>query len=209
MRYLLLIAAYVMPSALMAETTAVVRCEFDHIPTVTIYYETASNGYFTVADHGPASFSGGSGSFRLESGQLGPYEFRWAPANWVMDVDGPNGDTIISEPGSCHSLDVNGNEPILRIEPAPVEAHKVSVEPDTVENESCKIEAFNWTQSSMFLSISGSTSCSKGDLAYRLYNDSDEFIGASTTHIDSFMFDTVLRTDRQTDSVNLRYVISE
>ncbi len=57
--------------------------------------------------------------------------------------------------------------------------------------DGCKIESWNFTNTSAGIKITGATTCASGKLNYRLYTEGDEaFISSGFTFIEGYAFQT-------------------
>jgi len=76
-------------------------------------------------------------------------------------------------------------------------------------SKSCEIESWNFREKAGSAYITGSTTCAKGKLNYRLYRDEDgtDFLVSGFTFIDGFAFQTYADVGNVPSRMSIKYTI--
>ncbi len=110
-----------------AQAEVIVACTFPTLPSAVMRFPDESNGkrMLEVGGRPGVEFIEGAGLGRLISGTVDGFDFRFAPANSVMNVE-KDGKLVLSETGRCVTIGGPTNNTPLDIGSTPPAAQDVS-----------------------------------------------------------------------------------
>ena len=130
-----------------AHADVIVACTFPTLPSAVMRFPDASDGtkMLEIGGRPGVELVEGAGTGRMISGSVDGFDFRFAPANSVMDVERDE-QLVLSETGNCMTIGGPANDTPLIIAATPSVAPDVAV-PEEVKNPPETRAAGKWVVS--------------------------------------------------------------
>ena len=138
--FAMVIAALAAP----AQAEIIVACTFPTLPSAVMRFPDGSGGkkMLEIGGRPGVELVEGAGTGRMISGLVDGYDFRFAPANSVMDVE-KGGQPVLSETGKCVTIGGPANDTPLAIASTPKVAPEASA-PEEAQTEAVPDKPGKW-----------------------------------------------------------------
>lgn len=127
-----------------AQAEIIVACTFPTLPSAVMRFPDGSDGkkMLEIGGRPGVELVEGAGTGRMISGLVDGYDFRFAPANSVMDVE-KGGQPVLSETGKCVTIGGPANDTPLAIASTPKAAPEAEA-PDEAQTEAVSEKPGKW-----------------------------------------------------------------